>query len=296
MAVHRNHIACRALLVFTALALPACAASGVRSDTDFWSMAEPEPKWDFEPPRDLPTSATLVFDEFDAIVSAQSAGRVSGADFSLLLKSIDGTARLLHYRLGGGRSLPLKSGDHVHLMEWRRWGPLLPTGKRDMDGRGMVVTAMWGGPEEAPTPVAVINVRSTVPANAMPEVLHRIVASDAQAWQTAERTTTDCYLAESHHPFIVGEAPRGRRVKPPMAPPGGRVRLWDGEATYEVVLLDNRRVLQTDCVPEPLPWWGWAALWTPEKGRALGRTGEGARTPPTPAPRKGESAPATERP
>ena len=71
-----------------------------------------------------------------------------------------------------------------------------------------------------------------------------------------------------------------------MAPPGSRVRLWDGEHTYEVALLDNRRVLQTDCIPEPPPWWGWAALWTPEKGRSLGRDSDGGR-PAAPARNRG---------
>ncbi len=261
--------------LLAAVLLTACGATQPRAATDFWSEAEPDPIVSFEPARKLPKEATSLTEDFEAVVVEQMPGRRAGSDYTLDLRTPAGDSIALHYRLGGKRQIPVKPGEHVRVSSWHRVGAfhiLLPL--------GLVITAKRA---EGVVPLAVVNAMAAVPLDRLPKSLTTLAPTDLLAWEDSERLRSECYLAVAHQQFSIGVDPAARKpgAPPRLLPPGGRIRLWDGTVTYDVVILDNRRILNTTCVPEPTAWYGWAAIWMPDKGPPIA-----VEKPPVPPPPK----------
>lgn len=247
---------CLACLVFAM----GCGSTQPRAATDFWSESEPDPIVVFEPSFALAKAATSSQDEIDATVADHGPARRLGADFTLDLRTAAGDVLALHYRIGAHRQIPVQRGDAVHVASWLRFLP-----NRDVAAQGLAITKKR---PEGPLVLALVDVQNAVPRPLLPASLATVVATDAMAWQTSERLGTECYIAIVHQQFSIGVDPsvRTRDAPPRLVPPGARLRLWDGRTTYDVVLIDNRRTLNTTCVPEPPPWQAWAAIWTPDQG------------------------------
>jgi hypothetical protein len=247
-------------LVLAAVGVIACGSTQPRAATDFWSESEPDPIVHFDPPRALARDATSAHDEIDAVVADHGAARQTGADYTLDLRTLAGDRVALHYRLGAHRQIPAKPGDSVHVASWQRF-----LANRDVAAQGLAVTL---NRPQGPLVLALVDVQNAVPKELLPPSLATVVATDVMAWQTSERLGTECYVAVAHQQFSIGIDPtaRSKDTPPRLVPPGAHLRLWDGRTTYDLVLLDNRRTLNTTCVPEPPPWQGWAAIWTPDQG------------------------------
>lgn len=261
MCSHRRRRPALCCLVLLLAVGSACSSAATRSAADFWSDAEPDPVLDFDPPLQLPATATTFVDDFDAVVADQGPSRVAGADFTLDMRTPAGDKIALHYRIGGQRSVPVQRGDKVHLTTWHRVAV-----SHDVMARGLAITVQQAGTPGGKI-VALVDTQGVVPPTRLPASLAAIRPTDTAAWQTSERVDNECDVALLHQKFNLGTDPGKAPAEPRLLPPGARVHVTDGGTTYDLVLLDNRRVIATTCVPEPAAWWGWAAVLVTEDGK-----------------------------
>lgn len=263
--------------LLAAALLTACGSTQPRAAIDFWSEAEPDPIVTLEPARKLPKDATSLTEDLEAVVVEQGPGRLAGSDYTMDLRTPAGDRLALHYRLGGRRSIPVKQGESVRISSWHRVGAF-----HELFPLGLVVTANRQGV----VPLAVMDAQDSVPLDRLPKSLTTLKPTDLMAWQNSERLRNECHLAVIHQQFSIGADPAAARksaAPPRLLPPGGRIRLWDGTVTYDVVVLDNRQILNTTCVPKPTAWYGWSAIWMPDKGPPI--LSETPPAPKLPAPK-----------
>ena len=243
--------------------LGACATTQTLTTTAFWQEAAGDPLLAFEPALPLPSGVTTTTIEFDARVKALDHARRPGVEHNVELHLDSGEQLILHYRIGALRALPLKGGETVHVAIFRR-GPGPERGPAD----GLLMTGMRPGPfGQRRQILAVVDVDGVVPRVRLPPALAAIQPTDVLVYQTARHVEGQCYLSMAHNQLAVANDAATRksgRLMQQTVAPGARLQIANSEASLDVLMLDNRRVVSTTCRPEPLPSWSFAALWMAE--------------------------------
>lgn len=252
-----------AVLLGIATLLGACGTTQTLTTTAFWQEAAGDPLLAFEPALPLPSGVTTTTIEFDAEVKALDHARRPGVDHNVELRLDSGERLVLHYRIGAGRALPLKSGETVHMAIFRR-GP----GPERAPADGLLMTGLRPGLfGQRRQILAVVDVDGVVPRMRLPPALAAIQPTDVLVYQTAQHVEGQCYLSLAHNQLAVADdaaARKSGRLLQQTVAPGGRLQVANGEASLDVLMLENRRVVSTTCRPEPLPSWSFAALWVAE--------------------------------
>ena len=253
------------LVGFVAAMNVACSSNRATAG-DFWRDALPDPVVELEPPVPLPAAGSTTVFETEGIVIRHGPARGQNGEFTIDLRARGGPLSV-HYRLGVGRMMPVEINESVSVAMWLRL---------EVDGQlhhGLVIAGRRTTPTGPSRQVlAVIDMQDIVPEDRLPPSLGAISPVQALAYQTGEREDGDCYVSVAHHSVSLGtEMHSGGRSPRRLVAPGGRVRLWGGVATYDVVVHDNRRTLEATCQPPPASMWAYTAVWldTPPPSTAM---------------------------
>lgn len=261
------------LLFAVGLFLARCASGPTLQATDFWRDAEHDAVVALEPALNLPDQASTTSFEFEGVVvdhtaySGTAALRQAGAEYSLTLLQANGRVVSMHYRIGGGRKIPLNYSEIGHIVLWDR--PIGTAGAAR--ARSLLITRVKRDPKKGKqlSIVAALDVSAGLPRDRLPRALAAISPTDVLVYQTAHRQADDCYLSVLHQQFLI-IADGGVDVQRPRArkfAPGARVKVGDPSLWWDVLLLDNRRTAASNCQDEPALW-AWAAVALAETGTA----------------------------
>lgn len=245
-------------------AAPSCSPVQARAKTEFWLEAAPDPQIEVDPPETLPRDATDVV--LEGLVVGHGPAFSSVADYTLELLQDQGQTTYLHYSMGAGQRIPLERGQLTRVALYQR---------RSDDGsvaRALLVEAYRPGALiHERQPVGIIQVDGLIARAQLPRPLRQLQLHDEIVYQTAERVRSNCSRAVAHRGFTteldsaLSDPDKHRDVWTP----GVKLTLKDAINRYDVLLIDNREVIATDCPDQARRVWFWSAVYVaPPPGTA----------------------------
>ncbi len=210
-----------------------------------------------EPAALLPADATSALLDVRGIVVSHHRQALQAGAHELVVAHDDGQhgeVLTLRYALAFERRVPVERGAMVRLvLAQSRSGGEQPV-------RAMVIQSIgdrrfWGRTVVA----ALVQTNGLVPPRLLPRALVDIQPTDELVYQSTVRLDGQCVRSAAHREFRV--ATRGTQDWPTL--PGSRMVVPSQADNYEVVLGDNREVLDTDCTDLPPTLWTVSAVVVP---------------------------------
>ncbi len=267
-----------------ALALPACTGRDLHTDAAFWLRALGDPAMELTPSWALSAPGVTQERVIFGTVAGHRPSRVRGLEKLLVVEEDMGTNVQVRYRIGQNLGLPVKLGDRIRLLAYRRQHPE----DGGMDIGMLVYVRRLAAPTQAETDaaaaavdraavftlkatdelVALVQMDGILPKDKVPESLRTIEPSDLDAYHESGTWDGQCFEMRSHQHFTVAR-PKwlhkvvGGRPSARLVAPGSRFALDDGKSRFGVLLLENRRTTSSSCSQLPEPTWSYMAVAKP---------------------------------
>ena len=198
----RHALPCLALL----LAVASCSGPDLHTDAAFWLRAPGDPAVELTPSWGLSAPGVTQERVIFGTVAGHRPSRLRGLDRLLLVEEDGGTHVQVRYRIGRSQALPLRLGDRVRLLAYRRQHPedegmdigLLVYVRRLQAPTVDQQTAAAEGPaiitlKPIDELVALVQMRGILEEAKLPEPLRAIEPSDMDAYHESGTWDGQCF-------------------------------------------------------------------------------------------------------
>jgi hypothetical protein len=241
------------------LVLAGCTATRQQVQSTFWLEAPADPLLLIEPPALLAADVTELV--LQGVVTRHQPAFETVADHSLELLRDDGETIELHYSAGMQQRAPVERGQLVRVRLWQSVQPPLPPLRAWM-------IEVWQPDADgaAQLPAMVVQINQLIPPERLPAPLRRLLPTDSLVYQAAERLRDSCQRAVAHRAFVIelDDTELALQRNDVDLLPGMRIEMGVGSERMDVLLLDNRELLQTDCADQLPSLWAFSAVAAPE--------------------------------